>query len=233
MAYAVLRVILERLRAEGRLLDGHAPPLQTADGRPCRSSSWSARRTSSDRARSGSLRLHRPRRHAARPRRLAVPRRRGRLHAARRRARSRPATAPASRSCIKSGRRRAQVMEDARLIGQTSYIFEVGCGPRDRRRGRPSSPASSSRARARRVHAADRGSRRAGAAARALRGPARAPRALAPATARCRTCSAARWTRPRRTSCWRRGPRRAAARGQRRDLAETRSSSRHRRTPTT
>jgi len=29
---------------------------------------------------------------------------------------------------LKSGRRRAQVMEDARLIGQTSYIFEVGCG---------------------------------------------------------------------------------------------------------
>lgn len=29
---------------------------------------------------------------------------------------------------IKSGRRQAQVMEDARLIGQTSYIFEVGCG---------------------------------------------------------------------------------------------------------
>jgi glucosyl-3-phosphoglycerate synthase len=33
MAYAVLRVILERLRAEGRLVDDHAPPLQTADGR--------------------------------------------------------------------------------------------------------------------------------------------------------------------------------------------------------
>jgi glucosyl-3-phosphoglycerate synthase len=32
MAYAVLRVILERLRADGRLLDDHAPPLQTADG---------------------------------------------------------------------------------------------------------------------------------------------------------------------------------------------------------
>ncbi len=32
MAYAVLRVILERLRAEGRLLDDHAPPFQTADG---------------------------------------------------------------------------------------------------------------------------------------------------------------------------------------------------------
>jgi hydroxymethylpyrimidine pyrophosphatase-like HAD family hydrolase len=29
---------------------------------------------------------------------------------------------------IKSGRRQAQVMEDARLIGQGSYIFEVGCG---------------------------------------------------------------------------------------------------------
>jgi len=32
MAYAVLRVVLERLRAEGRLLDDHAPPLQTAAG---------------------------------------------------------------------------------------------------------------------------------------------------------------------------------------------------------
>ena len=29
---------------------------------------------------------------------------------------------------IKSGRREAQVMEDARLIGQTSYIFEMGAG---------------------------------------------------------------------------------------------------------
>lgn len=28
---------------------------------------------------------------------------------------------------IKSGRREAQVMEDARLIGQSSYIYEVGC----------------------------------------------------------------------------------------------------------
>jgi hypothetical protein len=32
MAYAVLRVLTERLRAEGRLVDDHAPPLQTADG---------------------------------------------------------------------------------------------------------------------------------------------------------------------------------------------------------
>lgn len=29
---------------------------------------------------------------------------------------------------LKSGRRRAQVMEDARIIGQSSYIYEVGCG---------------------------------------------------------------------------------------------------------
>jgi glucosyl-3-phosphoglycerate synthase len=32
MAYAVLRVVLEQLRQDGRLLDDHAPPLQTADG---------------------------------------------------------------------------------------------------------------------------------------------------------------------------------------------------------
>lgn len=30
--------------------------------------------------------------------------------------------------CIFSGRRQAQVLEDARLLGQTSYIFEVGSG---------------------------------------------------------------------------------------------------------
>jgi phosphoglycolate phosphatase len=29
---------------------------------------------------------------------------------------------------IKSGRRKAQVMEDARLIGQTAYIYEIGSG---------------------------------------------------------------------------------------------------------
>lgn len=29
---------------------------------------------------------------------------------------------------LKSGRRKAQVMEDARLMGQHSYIYEVGCG---------------------------------------------------------------------------------------------------------
>jgi hydroxymethylpyrimidine pyrophosphatase-like HAD family hydrolase len=29
---------------------------------------------------------------------------------------------------VKSGRREAQVMEDSRLMGQTSYIYEAGCG---------------------------------------------------------------------------------------------------------
>jgi phosphoglycolate phosphatase len=29
---------------------------------------------------------------------------------------------------LKSGRRKTQVMEDARLIGQTAYIYEMGCG---------------------------------------------------------------------------------------------------------
>jgi hydroxymethylpyrimidine pyrophosphatase-like HAD family hydrolase len=29
---------------------------------------------------------------------------------------------------LKSGRRQTQVMEDARLLGQTAYIYEVGCG---------------------------------------------------------------------------------------------------------
>jgi glucosyl-3-phosphoglycerate synthase len=33
MAYAVLRVVIDRLRRDGRLLDDVAPPLQTADGR--------------------------------------------------------------------------------------------------------------------------------------------------------------------------------------------------------
>jgi hypothetical protein len=33
MAYGVLRVIIERLRAEGRLTDHETPPLQAADGR--------------------------------------------------------------------------------------------------------------------------------------------------------------------------------------------------------
>ena len=42
---------------------------------------------------------------------------------------------------IKSGRRKAQVYEDARLIGQPSYIYEMGCGLVDGTR-RCSSPAT-------------------------------------------------------------------------------------------
>ena len=33
MAYSVLRVVMDRLREEGRLLDAEPPPLRTADGR--------------------------------------------------------------------------------------------------------------------------------------------------------------------------------------------------------
>ena len=78
MAYAVLRVVLERLRAEGRLLDDHAPPLQTADGglvqveiveRPPYATLRAARVVAHQ------VRLHRPRRHAARPGRVALPHR--------------------------------------------------------------------------------------------------------------------------------------------------------------
>ena len=29
---------------------------------------------------------------------------------------------------LKSGRRKAQVMEDARLLGSTAYAYEMGCG---------------------------------------------------------------------------------------------------------
>ena len=86
MAYAVLSVILERLRAEGRLA---GRPPRPRSRRPtagsCRSRSWSGRRTPrSAPARSGDqVRLHRPRRHAARRGRVALPHRRRRLHAAR------------------------------------------------------------------------------------------------------------------------------------------------------
>ncbi len=202
MAYAVLRVILERLRAEGRLVDDHAPPLQTADGQLIQVELSSARRmprcalapvtircvytdldgtllgrgASLFRTAEGDFTLL-----AARA--LEACHRAG------------------AEVVIKSGRRRAQVMEDARLLGQTSYIFEVGSGlvidgeltfltgdlqpPEDRT-----------------IHAQIEAAGAPGAAARALRRAARAPRALARRTARSRTCSAARSTPPRPTSCW-------------------------------
>ena len=79
---------------------------------------------------------------------------------------------------IMSGRREPQVLEDARLMGQTSYIYEAGCavmidgettiltGDFAARRGRHGLRA-------------DRGPRGARAALRALPRPARVPRALA------------------------------------------------------
>ena len=80
---------------------------------------------------------------------------------------------------IKSGRRKAQVMEDARLIGQTSYIYEVGSGvvidgeehflTRRVRRFRGTHAAR-----------ADRGLGRAGSADARVRRPPRAARAVEP-----------------------------------------------------
>lgn len=136
MAYAVLRTVLERLRDEGRLLDGHAPPLQTAEGRLVQVET--VRRPPY-----GSLRA-RTARSLADPMGLRcvytdldgtllgagaslfhtgdgaftlLPARA--LEACHR--------AGVEVVCV-SGRRRAQVMEDARLIGQSSYVFEVGSG---------------------------------------------------------------------------------------------------------
>ena len=101
---------------------------------------------------------------------------------------------------IKSGRRRAQVMEDARLIGQTSYIFEVGSGHLHRRRGDvpdrgppaargPTDPrARSSRPARRRC------------CSTATRGGSSSTRP-GTSTARSRTCSGAWSTCARRTRC--------------------------------
>ena len=95
---------------------------------------------------------------------------------------------------IKSGRRRAQVMEDARLLGQSSYIFEVGTGmvidgevtfltgelqPRE--------DAA--------IHAQIGDSGAPELLLRHYAGPARAARCPWRSTARSRTCSAATSTR--------------------------------------
>ena len=66
MAYAVLRVVLERLRSEGRLLDDHAPPLQMADGQLVQVELVERPPYATLRARGDSMRLHGPRRHAPR-----------------------------------------------------------------------------------------------------------------------------------------------------------------------
>jgi glucosyl-3-phosphoglycerate synthase len=66
MAYAVLRVILERLRAEGRLIDDHAPPFQTADGRLIQVELVERPPYATLRARGDQMRLHGSRRDAPR-----------------------------------------------------------------------------------------------------------------------------------------------------------------------
>ena len=134
---------------------------------------------------------------------------------------------------IKSGRRRAQVMEDARLLGQSAYIFEVGSGlvidgeltwltgesaPEASARSTSRSPTPARRRCCSRVRRAARARTRPGTS-----------------TARCRTSSAGSWTPAAAERAARRArPRRPAPRGQRGDRrGETRSTCRARRAPTT
>ena len=201
MAYAVLRVVLDRLRADGRLLDDHAPPLQTATaGCPGRAGGAPAVRLDPRRrpavrcvytdldgtllGRGASLF-----RNAEGDFTLLAARALEACHRA------------GAEVVIKSGRRRAQVMEDARLLGQTSYIFEVGSGMvidgeltfltgelAAAGRAARSTPRSPSRARPRCCWSAT---------------PAGSSRTRpGTSTARCRTCSAGWSTCARPTSCW-------------------------------
>ena len=99
-----------------------------------------------------------------------------------------------------SGRRRAQVHEDARLLGQSSYIYEAGaCVVLDGEEHWLTGELLPGRADDRR---ADRALGRPGAAARALQRAPGVPRAVARRSARSRTCSAGWWTPPRPTGCW-------------------------------
>ena len=101
---------------------------------------------------------------------------------------------------LKSGRRKAQVMEDARLIGQSAYIYEVGSGlvidgeeqllcgefaPRDGR-----TPAR-----------ADRRHRRARAAGARARASSRTRPGTWTGSSPTSTAARPTWARP--TSCWR------------------------------
>ena len=201
MAYAVLRVILERLAAR----DACSTTTRRRSRRPTAGCPGRA-------GRAAAVREHSRSRLSIRcvytdldgtllgRGRLAVPRRRGRLHAARRPARSRPATAPGVEVVIKSGRRRAQVMEDARLIGQTSYIFEVGTGHGRRRRA----DLPHGRAPAARRPDDPRAGRGLGRARRCCSSATPAGSSTTTrgtSTARSRTSSAAWWTPTRRTRC--------------------------------
>ena len=101
---------------------------------------------------------------------------------------------------IMSGRREPQVHEAARLMGQTSYIYEAGCafaidGETTLMTGEmvPDEDGTDLRA--------DRGARHPEDAVRALRGAARVPLALAHTAASSPTSSAARSTSTRPTRC--------------------------------
>ena len=137
MAYAVLRVILERLRAEGRLLDDARAPVP--DGR---------RPAGPGRARGAPAVRHAARSRLAGRSRCVYTDLDGTLlgrGASLFRTAEGEFTLLAARALeachragaevvIKSGRRRAQVMEDARLLGQTLVHLRGRLGPGDRRR---------------------------------------------------------------------------------------------------
>ena len=92
--------------------------------------------------------------------------------------RCRPAARADVEVVLYSGRRQTSVFEDSRLIGSSSYIFELGCGlVVDGELEWLTDGVVPSRA-GRDDLRADRAIGGAGAAARALRGPARVPHAL-------------------------------------------------------
>ena len=112
-------------------------------------------------------------------------------------ARCRPAARADVEVVIYSGRTQQSVFEDSRLIGSRSYIFELGCGLVLDGELEWLTDGLVPSAETRLDLRPDRGLGRAGAAARALRRPARVPHALVGRTARSRTCSAATSTSTR------------------------------------
>ena len=124
MAYAVLRVLAARLEREGRLLELDPSPLLLERRRLASRRCSNARRWPASGERGA---LPRPRRHAAWRRGVAAARRRRAPSRCLGCARSRPACGPTIEVVLMSGRRRAQVAEDARLLGQSAFIYEAGC----------------------------------------------------------------------------------------------------------
>ncbi len=117
---------------------------------------------------------------------------------------------------IMSGRREPQVHEAARLMGQTSYIYEAGCafaidGETTLLTGRPRPRRGRHRLRE------DRAARHPQAALRALRGPARVPLALAPRPRPLPPLPRQGRRRRSQRAARGRGPRRPASARQRRD----------------